>query len=302
MRDLADKQLSAGLLGGPSDWLVKGDLNFLWARWCADSIIDPQRYLRSGTFPIFFADVRRGVDSFDLRLPRDEVDTLAAELARVLWRRIELARRSRRRPLSQGERQDLWDLAGPAPRCWMCGFRFPAAARNRFLRTDGDRDVVLPEFVDVPRPRGLRGRDVLVEVDHVVAVAAGGGADSNLRLACGWCNAAKSSHSLLYDVSGQLRVVGLPSGRRVSLPQPFWVARLLAVRGRCEYSGGCTARTTNTELSVAPINSLGAPTPTNLWVCCGNHDPLSIHDRLIPRAAMLAARASSSGGAVPTPA
>lgn len=287
---------------GPTDWLVKGDLNFLWARWCADSIIDPQRYLRSGTFPIFFADVRRGVGSFDLRLPQDEVDTLAAQLARVLWQRIELARRSARRPISQDERQELWDLAGAAPRCWMCGFRFPPAARHRFLRTEGPRDALLPEFVDALRPRGLRARDILIEVDHVVAVAAGGRGDSNLRLACGWCNAAKSSHSLLYDVSGQLRVVGLPSDRKLSLPQPFWVARLLAVRGRCEYSGGCAARTTNAELSVAPINPLGAPTPTNLWVCCGDHDPLSINDRLIPRAAMLAARTSDSAGAIPTPA
>jgi hypothetical protein len=134
--------------------------------------------------------------------------------------------------------------------------------------------VELPAFVDAYRPRGVHENDLRIEIDHVIAVAAGGSQSGNLRLACGWCNRHKSARQVVYDATSELRELSLSGRWTLRLPPAFWVVRLLALRGRCEDASGCSARSTNAELTVAPLIRTGAPTPTNLWVTCQKHDPL----------------------------
>ena len=67
----------------------------------------------------------------------------------------------------------------------------------------------------------------------------------------------------------------------VSVPQPFWVVRILALRKRCEHEA-CAGTATVSELTALPRNPLGAMNPMNLMITCFDHDPLGT-DRLIPR-------------------
>jgi len=61
----------------------------------------------------------------------------------------------------------------------------------------------------------------------------------------------------------------------VSVPQPFWVVRFLAMRARCEDPSGCQRKTATDELTVAPRNHGGSPNPANLMVVCHDHDPMT---------------------------
>jgi hypothetical protein len=126
----------------------------------------------------------------------------------------------------------------------------------------------------VYKPRGLIERDLRIEIDHVFPFSQGGQDEDNLQLACGWCNRHKSAHLSIYDVEGQPRSAGQNSLGISSVPQPFWVVRLLALNRTCEYQSGCTRSVQTAELTVAAIRESGALNPTNLRVTCREHDPL----------------------------
>ncbi|MFT7866782.1 MULTISPECIES: HNH endonuclease [Amycolatopsis] len=132
------------------------------------------------------------------------------------------------------------------------------------------------------RPRGLKQRHLSIEIDHVTPVAGGGSNDvDNLRLACGWCNQVKSRYASLYDVATwPARHVDHPSLGWMTLPQPFWVLRIVSMRGRCEHPDGCSARLATDELFAAPARARGTLNPVNVRVYCHEHDPWSI-DRLV---------------------
>ncbi|MFI9633598.1 HNH endonuclease [Nocardia sp. NPDC051929] len=162
----------------------------------------------------------------------------------------------------------------PEPRCYLCGYCFKDSARDRFLGRPIDRPEPLA-LVDFVRPRGRTSRDLCIEIDHVTPLAAGGNNEvENLRLACGWCNRVKSSHTNLFDTtSWALGKINHPTLGVVAIPQPLWVLRFVATRGRCESPTGCSARLANSEIFVAPRRRGGALTPTNLAAFCQRHDP-----------------------------
>lgn len=266
---------------GTADWLLKGDLKALWGRWMADGLCDPRRYPDEGSYPRFFGDVRDAILALNRqKRPKDEVTEMAAELAPVLWKRVVQGRPGRRRGWRQSERDQAWDLAQPEPRCWICGYRFTLRARQAYRRETMTEPVKLPLFVDAYAPRGLNEQDLRIEIDHVVALAGGGQYEDNIKLACGWCNRHKSSKHVLYDAAMDVREIEMADKQKRAVPPPFWVVRLLALRGRCEWPDGCDRTRDNAELTVAPLVETGAPTPTNLWVTCKQHDPLR-HARLV---------------------
>jgi hypothetical protein len=107
-----------------------------------------------------------------------------------------------------------------------------------------------------------------------VPFSRGGEDENNLELACGWCNNAKSGHMSVYDVEGQPLRAGQNRLGLFSLPQPFWVTRLLALEGTCSHGGGCETSNQDAELTVVPMRMDGALNITNLRVTCLAHDPL----------------------------
>ena len=268
---------------GTAGWLLKGDLKALWGRWMADGLCDPRRYPDAGSYPRFVGDVRDAMLFLNRdKEPRDEVEEMAAELAQVLWQRVLATRPSVRRAWQKADRDRAWDQALPALRCWICGHKFLLGARQGYRRETVTEPLKPWRFVDVYAPRGLHEQDLRIEIDHVVAVAAGGKNQDDIRLACGWCNRYKSSKQVLYDAAMELNEIAMADGERRPVPPPFWVVRLLALRGRCEWPEGCDKTTRNAALKVAPRVPTGAPTPTNLWVTCSDHDPLK-GARLIAR-------------------
>ncbi|WP_425465621.1 HNH endonuclease [Nonomuraea turkmeniaca] len=178
-------------------------------------------------------------------------------------------------------RRTLW-FRELDPRCYLCGYKFTAGARDRFLRRSRS-PLTPPPLVDFTRPR-TKERHLLIEIDHMQAVAEGGTNElDNLSLACGWCNIVKGRRGSIFDVDS--RPIGMldhPTLGWLSVPQPMWVLRIVSMRGRCEHPSGCSANLANSELLVAPYSSRGALNPANTLVFCGEHDPWK-DERLISR-------------------
>ncbi|MCV2491661.1 HNH endonuclease [Geodermatophilus sp. YIM 151500] len=285
VRDIAAKVAPASL-GGLTNWLLRGDINHLWARWFLEGLADPLPYLE-GTqqYAHLYKRVSDALASDAGLLPADERTQLASRLTKLLWRKIGRLEVGRRVVADRETRLFLWELY---PRCWVCGAEFSDWARAAFLGEESDAEPRTPPFVDFYTSRGVKLLDLRIEVEHVVAHSSGGSSLlHNLRLACGWCNRVKSNRALIYDAEGAPRVRKHPTLGPVSVPQPFWVVRFLAMRGRCEDPSGCAARTSSDELTVAPRNIHGAPNPANLIVVCREHDPLRdvrlVASKFIPR-------------------
>lgn len=282
VRDLAEKNPPHGL-GGSFQWLLTGDVNYLWARWFLEGLVDPSSFRERGDHYVHLLnDIQEAIDPLMLRVPEDEKREITFVLADIWWEHVKLSEVVERHQLDREMRLTLWDQN---QRCWICGAEFPDWARQKFLEKGASREVEKLPYVDAYKPRGLQKADLQVEIEHVVAHSAGGADDeSNLRLACGWCNRAKAARTLLYDAEGSPRFINHPDAGRASVPQPFWVVRLLAMRGRCE-ALSCDSSTLTHELTAAPRNLRGSPNPANLMVVCQEHDPLADW-RLVPSRCM----------------
>ncbi|WP_228379231.1 hypothetical protein [Demequina rhizosphaerae] len=85
---------------------------------------------------------------------------------------------------------------------------------------------------------------------------------------------------MLYDVGLASRSRRHPRRGVVSVPQPFWVVRTLALRPRCEFLEGCEKTAISSELTVALRHEKGDANPSNLTVTCIEHHPWG-SDRLV---------------------
>jgi len=195
---------------------------------------------------------------------------------------IQIKLNRRRQALRTEEREAVIDLAGKQPRCWICGYCFSDWAVGRFVTQEEFAPPTLPLFIDYVTGHGAQERDLTIEIDHVVPVAAGGRNEDNLRIACGWCNSRKKDYVSIYDVGSAPKVFRHPNLGAISVPQPFWIVRLLALRKRCESPTGCRNTNANSRLFVGSLNTAGAMNPTNLTVRCAEHDELRNY-RLVPR-------------------
>lgn len=277
LQALAAKGVPDAVLGG-SGWLLRSDAAATWARWYFEAFADTARYVDDDSlnFGPLYAQVRDGLRTAHHGAPDDEIADLARAVALAAWRDVRQRRSARRHRLSEPQREELWFREEPGVRCYLCGYLFTSHAKARFLRRVSRADpVALPLLVDFLRPRGRNARDVDAEADHVLPVAGGGPNDlDNLRIACGWCNRAKSRYAELYDAAAwSPATFDHPRLGKISLPQPLWVVRLVGVRKRCEWQGGCAARLAADELFLAPRRLSGALNPLNAAVYCAAHDP-----------------------------
>ncbi len=255
--------------------LLKGDINEQWARWFAESLADPRRIAdKKITYPFLYEEVLKAVEErFHTEKTRPEKQQIASATAKIILCLSKSFNKTHKRcAIALDERRLLLDISGPQPRCWICGVAFRDQAIENFMFGKKDK-VALPPFVDVLKPRGLVERDFAVEADHVMPFSKGGVNEGNIKLACGWCNRNKSAYTSIYDVEGQPRAASSNPLEIVSLPQPFWVVRLLALVRTCEHPGGCDRSVKNAEMTVVPIREGGALNPTNMRVICYDHDP-----------------------------
>lgn len=278
LRSLAGLQMPQSLMGQHS-WLLEADVRLSWARWYVDGLVDCSRFIRDKgeTYARLYAEVISTLRTLHPLQPVDELRAMATAVAEMAWDYVERMRNAGRRSIRPSVRKELWHAAEPHPRCYLCGYLFPARARDRFLgRTTPEEGLEqTPPLLDFTRPRGEVSRDVQIEVDHVTAAGKGGsGSVSNLRLACGWCNKVKSDRRSILDAPATFKGICVTAELgEVAVPQPTWVLRIVGTRGRCESPGGCDARLDTQELFIASRNEHGSITPTNAMVTCAEHDP-----------------------------
>jgi len=274
LHELARLQVPDSLMGEQRS-LMRADINEQWARWFVESLVDPRKYaLRDTSYPEFFADALRTIESRFKNLSKPQKKELASSVAQILQRLASHFRLLNKRViLTRTEKRLLLDKSSDSPSCWICNNAFLSKAIDNFLFQER-KEIALPHFIDILKPRGLTQRDMAIEIDHVVPHVYGGGSGENLALACGWCNRHKSAFSSIYDVEGRPRKVGLNKFRINSLPQPFWTVRLLATTRKCQHLEGCDMPLTTTALTVAPITQTGALNPANLMITCYEHDPI----------------------------
>jgi HNH endonuclease len=275
LRSIAQLNVPEFLLGVRQE-ILRADIHIVWARWFAEALGDPIRFPDSVDYGTVYASALNGVKNLKLFAKSAEQRYIASKVADALLAAVQRRARAKRKVFSQGVREDLLERSGYVPRCWMCGYAFEQLAIAKFRRNTNTSTVAwrLPRFVDYMRPTGLVVRDLTIEVDHVVAIAGGGSEGENLRLACGWCNRYKSDLSSIYDLAFEPRSIKHPRLGHISVPQPFWVVRLLAVRRVCEVSSDCHRCVDTDQMVVAPREPKGAANPCNLIVCCSEHDPL----------------------------
>lgn len=273
-----------GLFGPRRGNLLRGDIHTQWSLWFVESLADPARYIeKEKTYAHVVVDVLNAVQRQYPGATRPEQTELAEFIADLVWSRTTFLRTARARKVrSREERLDLLTTAGSPPRCWICGHAFSEAECEAFLGEAIMRNA--QPFVDVLRPSGLRDIDHVIQIEHIAPWSRGGEDDAaNLALACSWCNRHKAANRSTYDVQGSSVLAGPNKFGLGTLPRHFWTVRLLAIQGRCEDPSGCSAATTNSELTVQPINPLGAMVPSNLRVVCPSHHWLG-HERLQTRA------------------
>lgn len=263
--------------------LLRADINMLWTQWFIESICDPEILANSSKgYAFVFKAVQQRIPFIFPEIPQNERNALAQNLAKLINKEVQRRETKERISITLDQKKLLWDIFGPEPRCWICGYKFTKWSEDKFLGYVDDVQLSLPQFVDYTTLHGLTQRDISVEVDHAVPLSKGGNNEDNLRLACGWCNSHKSDRIYLYSVSVKPRIILHSKLGKQSIPHPFWVVRLLSVRRRCEYEGGCDKSVDCEQLTVLPRHPEGAMNPTNIRVTCFEHDHLG-SNRLVSR-------------------
>jgi hypothetical protein len=277
--DLANMQIPSTMFGDDEP-LLKGDQHRLWLRWFLEGLASPHKLagdLHAGHLEIYALIFARIKQIYPMsNLPRQKL--LANKLTDLLFAEVQRLRQSIGRDHANKATRVALISTSPTPRCYICGYAFTKEACDAFQQVQGRNPVRLPALVDILRPRGLKERDIGIEIEHVVPVASGGSGQANLRLACGWCNMHKSSRTSLYEAAfmpprTNFYLVG--THRLHELPHPFWTVRLLALKGKCQHQGGCSVTSADEELFIAFRDWSGSPNPTNLAIYCGTHDPIA---------------------------
>jgi hypothetical protein len=266
--------------------LLKADQTRLWLRWFLEGLATPLQFVSdaSKTKLHVFEVVLRSTQALYPSADQTQKRNLADAVTEHLYAEVLLRRSLKRDFANQEKKRELLENSKP-PRCYLCGYSFTQEAQDKFLRVKGRDSIKLPMMLDVLRPRGLIERDLTIEVEHLVPVAAGGSGGDNLRLACGWCNRFKGAKTSLYDAAfsstrrGPFRLGGQELHE---LPEPFWIIRL-AANCRCQHLEGCGVTSKTGELYVAFRDWHGSPNPTNLKFYCADHDPVKT-DRFMDRA------------------
>jgi len=243
-----------------NDLILRADANSLWLKWFIEGFCSPLRYVDDVTKgeAHILVDVTNRVDEIFTHEPAPRKKIFAKQIALRVMEEVTRQRNIKRDFATTKIKENLI-AAAAIPRCWLCGYAFSKEAIGAFLKKPGTGAIQLPKLVDILRPRGLKVRDLSIEVEHVTPVASGGSGVGNLALSCGWCNRYKGAKSLIYEASFRAprSPYNLGGIKLHELPHPFWTIRILAVRRMCEHIGGCDAHADAHEMYIAPVNCLG---------------------------------------------
>jgi len=278
--ELASRSLPANVMGDQEP-LLRGDQHRLWLRWFLEGMVSPQLIALNpsvGRLDILEMAMKR-INSLYATIDLDRRKKLGEAVTDHIYATVSTLRIASQRDFATTATRHSLIATSSTPRCYICGYAFSQHARDAFLKVKGRSPSTLPSIVDVFRPRGLVERDEKIEIEHVVPVASGGSGQGNLRLACGWCNKHKSNRVSIYESSfmaPRTLTYRIGNHRLNELPNPFWVIRILALRGKCQHMEGCNKTAIDSELFVTLGDWSGSPNPTNLVVYCETHDPIRV--------------------------
>ncbi|MBY4111465.1 HNH endonuclease [Rhodococcus fascians] len=260
---------------GRNEKLLVSDFKMRISTWVGQSIITPDM-LGKMDLRVMLTLKRRCtyfVENLGQELSEPEKNACVAHLLEICESVLSTMEQKRRSSISVNMRRELiYSFPGSAF-CWICGFRFPKSTVELFLRSNNASGVSAIPLVDYLYPRGARNSDQTIAVDHVTPISRGGIDElSNLRIACGYCNRVKSDGISIFENRDNIRVVDHPQEGSIYTPQPFWVARTLAIVGKCTV---CERTVKQTPLRVAPMRGAFASNPFTLRVYCSEHDPLA---------------------------
>lgn len=282
-----DELCSAAMAHEPENILgsniavLKADRSVISLSWFIESVYDYNLANEEVTYAQVFNHVRRGLHNLGFDNNHSDYLDIAAKISRLCYSYICHNSNRRRKSVTKSLKMDLLESCNNKPQCWICGHKFCSDAINKFLGKP--YNITLPSSVDMYFPSGLSERDYFIEVEHKKPFSSGG-ADlddlSNIALSCGFCNRHKWKFISLYDVSRSLRGYLHPRLGVVSIPQPYWAIRLLALSEKCS-EPQCAAKKTNSRLYIDMKNPLGSMSPTNLRVVCRRHRK-NAGDRVVP--------------------
>jgi hypothetical protein len=269
---------------GRQDTVLRADINTLWTQWFLESICDPEKFVDNYPgYAHIIHTVKVEVPSLFSNIDSNKHGEIIKQISRLVEKEVQRRQIRKRVAFDPDIKDALWDIYGPEPRCWICGYEFSPWAIGKFLKRPPEEVPPQPQFIDYLKPSGVTKRDFQMEIDHVFPFSDGGDENiDNLRIACGWCNAYKSDRLSIYDVAAKPPVISHPKLGRVTVPHPFWTVRLLSLHRQCEYEGGCDKTVENSELTVTSKHKEGALNPVNLRVTCLEHDHLG-PERFISR-------------------
>lgn len=251
--------------------ICKSDMSFVWLSWFVESVYDYNLAKEDITYPAVFSYVRRGLIHSGFNENSANFTDVSKSVSRLIYEYIGKVKGRKRKPPKHSTKEALLEKFDRGPFCWICGYRFTSEAIDKYLGKPSN--IELPSTFDYFSARGLKERDLSIEVEHKQPFSTGG-ADiddlQNIDLSCGFCNKHKWKFLSIYDANRGLRSFSHPRMGLVSIPQPYWIIRILALANSCS-EAGCTVKKAKQQLFVDLVNPLGSASPTNMKVVCRKH-------------------------------
>lgn len=267
--ELAQQQIPIEI-HGDRQTLHDADYRLLLYSWFVESICDFEKIDENTDKARVWSWIKSGLEA---HFGSGKADSkFVSFLTEDIYNKFVLNSKKKRKPWKIALKKELISRE-IRPKCWICQREFSKEAINNFINSK-KLDIKLPSTVDFMFPRGVIARDLSIEVEHIVPFSLKGGDPddiSNLALSCGWCNSSKSNSMSIYTVNRNGKYYCHPNLGRRSIPNRFWIVKLLMIQKNCQ---NCGATPTIEENKLRPIliNDKGIANVNNLKVVCGSCD------------------------------
>lgn len=269
----ASPRIPAGIEGRYPN-LLADDYNYVLARWFLNALTPLTPEERTLTFLDVYPSVK---EALQLRFPNSsesELQEATGLLSRFVCD-IRDEKREARQTFPLSTRHEV--LRRSNNRCSICGYKFTDDAIELFI-TGRRSKYKKYSFYDFLKQTQKNLSNSAIHVDHMRPLAFGGTNEKgNLQVLCGFCNMAKRDRLTIFDSGHGPRSIEHPELGLIRISSNFLIVRMLS-QNSCHK---CSAKSSEKELTVSPINPTWEINPVNALVTCYEHDLISKY-RYIP--------------------